>query len=169
MSPESTAPATAREAVGIFKNQSALEAALAALKDAGFGHADLSVLASHDSIDAAGTAETSWRDALTALVGEVKYEGPLVASGAILLVGGATAAAIAAVIAAATATVAAGEFLGEVTAKPHTEAFARAVDAGSIILWVATDTAKHEETAQRILVDNGAENVHIHERASAPA
>ena len=153
---------SAREAVGIFKDQPAFEEAVRALKKAGFGRADLSVLASHSSIDAAGSEGQSWKETLSALIGEIKYEGPLVASGAIFLIGGPTAAAIAAVIAAGTATLAADEFLAEVTAKPHTEDFARSVEAGSIILWVAADTDHKELLALSILKDRGAENIHIH-------
>ena len=152
-----------REIVGLFADQAAFEAALGDLKKAGFAHADLSVLASHTSIDAAGTEGQSWKDALTALVGELKYEGPLVASGAVFLIGGATAGAVAAIIAATTATVAANEFLAEVTAKPHTEAFARAVEAGSIILWIAAETDEKELLARSILQDRGAGNIHAHE------
>ena len=152
----------AREAVGIFKKQDAFEKAVHDLKKAGFGHADLSVLASHSSIDAAGIEGQSWKDVLTALVGELKYEGPLVSSGAIFLIGGPTAAAVAAIIAAATTTLAANEFMAEVTAKPHTKDFARAVEAGSIILWVAADTQHKELLALSILKDRGAENIHIH-------
>lgn len=151
-----------REIIGLFHDRAAFETAVGTLRKAGFGHADLSVLASHTSIDAAGKEGQSWKDALTALVGELKYEGPLVASGAIFLIGGATAAAIAGVIAATTATVAANEFLAGATAKPHTEAFARAVDAGSIILWVAAETDEKELLARSILQDRGAENIHAH-------
>ena len=160
----STAPG---EIVGIFHDRAAFEAAVAALYAAGLTRADLSVLDSHESIDAAGSGETSWKEALRGLVGEIKYEGPLVAAGAILLAGGATAAAIAGVIAAATTAAAASEFMNEVTARPHTEAFARAVEAGSIILWVAVETDERARQVQGVLEDHGAENVHLHNRPNA--
>lgn len=157
----------AREIVGIFRDRSSFEAAIGALYKAGFVRADISVLDSHESVDVAGPDETSWKEALRTLVGDIKYEGPLVASGAILLVGGATAAAIAGLIAAATTAAAASELLNEMTAKPHTEAFARAVDAGSIILWVTVETEKREHLAKTILEDTGGENVHLHGRQPA--
>ncbi|WES29781.1 hypothetical protein [Varunaivibrio sulfuroxidans] len=151
-----------RETVGIFTSRDAFESAVAALLKAGFERPDLSVLSSHESLDAAGGQETSWRDALGALVGEIKYEGPLVASGAIVLAGGPVAATLAGIIAAATAGVAASQLLGEVTASPHTDDFARAVDAGSIVLWVRATTVAQENKASEILVENGAQNVHVH-------
>jgi len=153
---------TAREVVGLFANRESFEAAVAALTDAGFDRTDLSVLASHESIDAAGAPGKPWKDAMTAVVGELKYEGPLVASGAIVLAGGTVAATIAAVIGAATAGIAIREILAEVTAKPHTEDFARSVEAGSVILWVRTEDDAREQQAGTILSDNGAANVHIH-------
>ena len=124
------------EVVGLFAERESFERAVEELLRSGFERADLSVLASHESLEAAGRPGKSWREAMLALVGELKYEGPLVASGAIFLAGGPIAATIAAVIGAAVGGAAAVDLLGEVTAKPHTEDFARSLAAGSVILWV---------------------------------
>ena len=124
--------------------------------------ADLSVLGSHESIDAAGEPGTPWKDIMTALVGELKYEGPLVASGAILLVGGTVSATIAGIIGAAVGGIAVKEILDEVTSSPHTEDFARSLEAGSVILWVRTPDEELERAATAILERNGGLNVHIH-------
>lgn len=156
-----------REVVGILATRDAFEGAVADLTEAGIERSDLSVLSSHESLEAAGSPAKPWRDVLTALVGELKYEGPLVASGLILLAGGSAAASVAAVIGAAVSGVAAKEVLDEVTAKPHTEAFARSVEAGGIILWVRTDTAEEESKAAEILQSHGGQNVHTHERNTA--
>ncbi|MCB2101937.1 MAG: hypothetical protein KDE22_13760 [Rhodobacterales bacterium] len=166
-----TAPRGAlhREAVGLFADRAHFEAAVAALMDAGFERTDLSVLAGHESLDAAGSPGKPWRDAMTALVGELKYEGPLVASGAILLAGGPVAATVAGLIGAATAGVAAKEVIDEVSAKPRTEAFARALEAGSVILWVRAADAAAEDRALALLEKNGGTNVHIHVTTSATA
>jgi len=153
---------SAHEAVGHFADRETFEAAVAALGAAGFDRTDLSVLSSHESIDAAGKPGKPWKDVVPALVGELKFEVPLVASGAIMLAGGAIAATIAGVVGAATAGFAAKEVLDQVTAAPHTEDFARALDAGSVILWVRTEDAAAEERAQAILRENGGQNVHIH-------
>lgn len=151
-----------REAVGLFADRESFEAAIEALKGTGFERADLSVLGSHESIDAAGEPGKPWKDILTALVGELKYEGPLVASGAILLVGGTVSATIAGIIGAAVGGVAVKEILDEVTSTPHTEDFARSLEAGSVILWVRTPDEERERAATAILEQNGGVNVHIH-------
>jgi hypothetical protein len=149
-----------REVVGLFSDQGSFEAAIKALLGFGFEHAELSVLASHESLEAATTSQPRWQDRLTALVGELRYEGPLVASGAILLAGGATAAWLAGMIAATVGGLALKELLGEATATPHTDHFARSLAAGSLILWVRADTPEREEAARRILAAHGASNIH---------
>ena len=157
-----TAGGENRETVGLFADRESFEAAVEALKGAGFERTDLSVLGSHESIDAAGKPGKPWKDILTALVGELKYEGPLVASGAILLVGGTVSATIAGIIGAAVGGIAVKEILDEVTSTPHTEDFARSLEAGSVILWVRTPEAEREGAATAILEEYGGVNVHTH-------
>lgn len=157
---------TVREAVGLFADRPAFEAAVHHLMENGFTRTDLSVLDSHESLEAAGEPGKPFKDVLTALVGEIKYEGPLVASGAILLAGGPTAALIASVIGATTAGVAAKELLDEVTATPHTDSFANALVAGGVILWVACGDEAQEQKALKILDQFSGANVHMHQRAT---
>ena len=159
MAEEQTIP-QAPDLVGLFDTKDGFDAALRALRDAGFERTDLSVLSSHESIDVAGKDGRSWSDVLTALVGEAKYEVPLVASGAIALFAAAAAIAVGAGVGA----VALREFIEEVTSTPHTEDFARAVDAGSVILWVRIDPDHDgaEDKARAILEKNGATNIHMH-------
>lgn len=152
----------ATEVVGLFGSREGVERAIACLKAAGFADADLSLLASHESIEAADTSGRTWKERLVALVDELRYEQPLVASGAIFLAGGPMAATVAAVIGAAVGGVAVKEVLEEVTATPHTAQFARSVEAGSVILWVRADAPEREETAARILSESGGTNVHSH-------
>jgi hypothetical protein len=149
------------EVVGLFAERDTFDRAVEELLRSGFERADLSVLASHESLDAAGRPGRSWREAMLALVGELKYEGPLVASGAIFLAGGPVAATIAAVIGAAVGGVAVVDLLGEVTAQPHTEDFARSLAAGSVILWVRAPDETLQARARAILEANGATNVHV--------
>lgn len=156
-----------REVVGLFTDRGHFEAAVDDLRAAGFAHADLSVLSSHQPIEAADPPERTWRDALTAMVGEIRYEGPLVASGAIFLAGGPMAAAIAGVIGAAVGGVAIAELLSTITSRPHAEAFARAVAAGNIVLWVRIEDDEAEAGARRILTAHGAHNVHTCDTVSA--
>lgn len=150
------------ELVGLLSDRASFEATVKALLDAGFAREDLSVLSNHDSIDTVGSSGNSLKDTLTALVGELKYEGPLVASGAIYLAGGPMAGTIAALIAAAVGSVAVKEVVEEVTSTPDSEDFARAVEAGSIILWVRVPDDAVQAKAEAILKANGADNVHVH-------
>lgn len=163
MSDNDITSTTGREVVGLFAERDGFEAAINALMEAGFEHSDLSVLSSHESIDAAGKPAKPWKDVLTAMVGELKYEGPLVASGAILLVGGQFAAVVAGLIGAAVGGVAVKEVLDQVTSTPHTEDFARSLEAGSVILWVRVGDEQRQSKALAILEDAGGANVHIHE------
>jgi hypothetical protein len=150
----------AGEVVGLFADRPSFEGAVAALLAAGFTRADLSVLSTHESLDAAQPVEISWRDRLTALVGELRYEGPLVASGAIMLAGGGIASWLAGLIGAAVGGLAIKELLEEATVTPHTADFARSLAAGSIILWVRAETAAEAGRAEAILADRGGSNVH---------
>lgn len=152
------------EVVGLFANRGSFENAVNGLFAAGFDRSDLSVLSSHESIDVAGKPGKPWKGALTALIGELKYEGPLVASGAILLVGGPFAAMIAGLIGAAVGGAALKEILDQVTSTPHTEDFARSLAAGSIILWVRAADERRRNQALAILNKFGGANVHLHER-----
>ncbi|MCW9033234.1 MAG: hypothetical protein OQJ97_03370 [Rhodospirillales bacterium] len=154
-----------KEIVGLFPDRQSFEATVNSLLNSGFERDDLSVLSSHESIDAAGSPPKPWKDALTAMVGELKFEGPLIASGAIYLVGGPVSSVIAAVIGATVGGVAVKEVIEEVTSTPHTEDFARSVEAGSIILWVNVETAELQATAEEILQANGGQNIHLHESA----
>jgi hypothetical protein len=63
------------EVVDLFANSEIFQATIDALFAAGFERTDLSVLSSHESIDAAGKPSRPWKDVLTALIGELKYEG----------------------------------------------------------------------------------------------
>src|SRR5512134_3783231 len=149
------------EVVGLFAERESFERAVEELLRNGFERADLSVLASHESLEAAGRPGKSWREAMLALIGELKYEGPLVASGAIFLAGGPIAATMAGVIGAAVGGAALVDLLGEVTAQPHTEDFARSLAAGSVILWVRAPDEARQAKARDILTSCGADNVHV--------
>ena len=72
------------------------------------------------------------------------------------------AAAVAGLIGAATGVIAAKEVIEGVTSSPHTEDFARSLEAGSVILWVRAATPELEEVATTLLTQSGASNVHIH-------
>jgi hypothetical protein len=159
-------PAHRREVVGAFADRAAFDKAVTALLAAGFSRADLSVLACHDSLDAASPGQLSWRDRLVGLVGELKYEGPLVTAGFIAIATGSVGAAIAGLIAAGVGGVALKELMDEVTAQPHAALFAKALSDGSILLWVDSPTADHESKATAVLASLGAADIHTNERSA---
>lgn len=160
-------PAT-REVVGTFSDRDHFQAAIDRLLKAGFSRTDLSVLSSHDSLDVAGQEGKPWRDVLTALVSEVKYEGPLVAAGLIALAAGPVGATIAGLVAAGVGGVAFKELLDEISAIPDSDDFARALAAGSVILWVMVRDRPEEERAKAVLLESEAQNVHVFERPIRP-
>jgi len=81
-----------QEIVGVVTDQQQFQNAVDNLLAAGFKRSDLSVLASHESLDASTSTEhglkDTFNDTLKALVGEVKYAGPLGAAGVAVLFGG---------------------------------------------------------------------------------
>jgi hypothetical protein len=161
---KSNPPASLREVVGTFSDRELFQTAVEALLRAGFARSDLSILSSHTSLDASVGEGRRWRDALTALVGEFKYEGPLVAAGLIAVAAGPIGALIAGLIGAGVGGAAVKELLDEVTALPDAEGFSRALAAGSIILWVAVADEHAEAKAMSTLLAEGAANVHVFER-----
>jgi len=152
-----------REVVGILSSRPDFDTAVKALLEAGFGHSDLSVLSSHDSLDAASGA-TSWKDSLVGLLGELKYEGPLLTAGLIAIAAGPVGAVLGGLIAAGVGGAAAKELLDEMTARPHAAEFTQALAAGNVLLWVHVTDAASEARAQAILQAAGAANVHTNER-----
>src|SRR5271169_2285376 len=90
-----------REAVASFPDRDHFHRAVSNLLAAGFAPSDLSVLATHDSLAAAGEPGGAGRSILpAALSGEIKYIGPLTAAVIVVLSGGPIAVAAAALIGA---------------------------------------------------------------------
>ncbi|WP_375593752.1 hypothetical protein ABWI00_17115 [Algihabitans albus] len=159
---ESRGPVT--EAVGRFETRAAFEDAVKALTEAGFGHADLSVLDSHELLDAAGKEGDAWRETLASLTGEVNFIGPIAAAGLIAIATGPVGAAVALAAGAGLSGLAARDVLERIQATPHTEAFARALEAGAVLLWIRAETPEAQASATAILEAAGAEDVHLHSR-----
>lgn len=158
-----------REVVALFRSRAEFDLAVSLLLSSGFGREDLSVLSSHESLDVAGRPGKPRDEALAALLGELSYAFPLTTAGLIAIVGGPIAAPVAAVVAAGVGGAAVKEYLDEVTATPHTEDFARALEAGGLILWVNVGAASRPDTAReeeaRVLLGRaGGANIHAVER-----
>lgn len=152
------------EVVGRFADRKTFTAAVEALLAGGFAASDLSVLDTHESLSAAGTPGAAWQEALSGLVGEIKYIGPLTAAGLIGIATGPVGAAISAAMAAGLTGAALAEVLETVRATPHTESFARALESGAVLLWVRAEDPTRETNASEILRRHGAADVHVHRR-----
>lgn len=161
-SPQTASPT--RELVGIFSRPEPLTACIQDLLAAGFDHSGLSILSSHEAIEAADSNEAAWQDRLMPLLSEVRYEVPLVSGIVIALSAGPTAALLAGAAAAGVGLAALKELLEETTALPNSEAFADAVKAGEILLWVEIPTAEREQVAQDLMTQHGARDLHVNVR-----
>jgi len=156
-----------REAVASFPDREHFHKAVSNLVAAGFSPSDLSVLASHDSLAAAGEPDVSKPALLPAgLSDEIKYLGPLTVAGIVVLSGGPIAAAVAALVGAGLGGAALKELFDDYTAPRHSENFQAALHAGSALLWVRCEDPDRDLTAARILEEAGGRHVHLHGRAS---
>ena len=154
-------PGEVREVVALFETRESFDRAVNALLTAGFTREDLSVLASHTSLEAADKHPSTPRDdALTGLVGELKYAFPLTTAGLIAIVGGPITGTVAALVAAGLGGLAIKDYLDELTSHPETGEFARALESGGVILWVCTPNSRAELDASAILSREGGKNVH---------
>ncbi|MEM7223496.1 MAG: hypothetical protein AAF495_10980 [Pseudomonadota bacterium] len=154
----------APEVVGRFADHESFRAAVAELRQSGFQHSDLSVLDTHESISASGKPSEAWKESLAGMVGEVKYVGPLTAAGLIGIATGPVGMAVSGLLAAGITGAALHELLEDVRATPHTEAFARALERGAVLLWVVAETDARQSDAEEILARHGAADVHLHQR-----
>lgn len=161
---EPTGEGIVQEVVGRFSTREPFMAAVKDLRGAGFRHADLSVLDTHESISAAGSPGEAWQETLAGLAGEVNYVGPITAAGLIAIATGPVGAAVSAAVAAGFTGAALAELLANVRATPHTESFARALEAGALLLWVRAEDPERQAKASEILTRHGAADVHLHAR-----
>jgi len=155
-------PPVIREAGASFADRRHFRQAVADLRAAGFAVEDLSVLASHQPLDAAD--ET--RDELLAagLSDEIKYIGPLTVAGIALISGGPVAAVIAALVGAGLGGAALKEFFDDYTAAPQRAAFEAALRAGAVLLWARCAAPEREREALRLLEEAGGRHAHVHDR-----
>lgn len=159
--PSDTAnPDEVREVVALFETREAFDRAVDTLLTAGFSREDLSVLASHTSLEAAERPSTPRDEALTALVGELKYAFPLTTAGLIAIVGGPITATVAGLVAAGIGGIAIKDYLDELTSHPETDQFAHALETGGVVLWVRIDGNHAELDASAVLAREGGRNVH---------
>ena len=158
-----------REAVASFPDRDHFHRAVSSLLAAGFEASDLSVLASHDSLAAAGEPGGEPTVVPAGLSDEIKYIAPLTVAGIILLSGGPIAATVAALVGAGLGGAALKELFDDYTAPRHSDDFAAALHAGAALLWVRCEDPERELTATRVLAEADGSHVHVHGRPSRPA
>ena len=154
-----------REAVASFPDRDHFHRAVSSLLAAGFEASDLSVLASHDSLAAAGEPDGAAPKIVPAgLSDEIKYLAPMTVAGIILLSGGPIAATVAALVGAGLGGAALKELFDDYTAPRHADDFAAALHVGAALLWVRCEDSERELTGTRILEEAGGRHVHVHGR-----
>ena len=172
--PSSSTPAPAaavREAVASFATKEQFRGAVSALLAAGFAPSDLSVLATHDSLEVAGNLpaypSTPEKTLIAGLTDEANYIIPLAVAGVVLISGGPVAAALAALVGAGLSGAALKDVLDHITANRHSADFAAALQAGAVLLWVRAEDKEREAKALSILEANGGRFAHIYARSIA--
>lgn len=151
-----------REALASFPDRAHFRMAVKALLAAGFDPADLSVLASHQSL--AAVDENPDELVAAGLSDEIKYIAPLTVAGIVLISGGPIAATVAAIVGAGLGGAALKELFDDYTAAPHRSEFEAALQAGAALLWVRCADQELELRAVRILDEAGGRHIHIHGR-----
>jgi hypothetical protein len=175
------AKAVVTEAVAVFDDVRALDAAVDELRQAGFGRNDISLLATEDAVarklghryerveeleDDPRAPRTAYRtratigDSEDMIVGSLTYLPAVVAAGTVVASAGVVAAAV-------TGTAIAGALIGTVLARwldqHHAEHLQEQLDRGGLLLWVRTPDDDAERRALDILRRHSAHDVHIHQ------
>jgi hypothetical protein len=171
--------ARAREAVGVFDDAAAFEAATRELLAAGFAEADLGLLASQAAVEAklghryerVEELEDEPRAPRLAFrerprgADEIRVPGPLahlpvvIAGGVLVASSGALAAALGV---GALAGGLIGTALGSWLDRRHALYLQEQLDRGGILLWVRTADPEAERKAMSILQRHSAHDIHIH-------
>lgn len=173
-----------REAVGVFHDANALEAAVDELLESGFERGEISLLASDRTVedklghayrkvtemeDDTGAPRVAYvdRDSLiegkTGMIGGLAYVGALAAAGAVVASGGTLAAVIAAAVGAGGAGGVLGTFAARWIGRDHATSMQNQLDKGGLLLWVHVRDQDHEKRAVDILSRHSADDVHVHD------
>ena len=182
-SEEMTALYRAREAVGVFAEPDALEAAVDELEISGFDRAGISVLAGDQKViervghlyrsaaeamddprapQAAFISRDSLAEGEAASIGIPFYVGGFAGTWAVVAAGGTLAAAIAGTILGGAVCAGLGALLAHAVARHHADRVREQVAQGGLVLWVSTPDEAAERRALAALHKCGAGSVHIH-------
>jgi hypothetical protein len=169
------------EVVGVFHNAEDLESAIDELLSSGFDRAELSLLASEDAVatklggyyrraeemvDDPAVPRTAFvstaaiGDAEGALIGGLAYVGATVAIGAVVMSGGALAAAVAAAVLAGGTGGLIGSALAYWVGHHHAAYLHDQLENGGLLLWVRAWNASDETRALEIIGKHAADKVH---------
>lgn len=172
-----------REAVAVFARPEDMEAAIDELLSSGFARAELSLLASSETVreklghsfsstreleddtdvpTTAYVARESVGDAEGAVIGGLMYVGAFLGFGPVVASGGAIGAAILAAVLGGGAGGALGSIFASIIGKKHADHLQEQMAAGGILLWVRTRDTDHEERARKILSRHSGQDVHLH-------
>lgn len=172
-----------REAVAVFKNAESLEGAIDALLTSGFDRADISLLASEETVVSelghkyrkvseleddrevpreAYVAREDLGAAEGSLIGGFTYVGACAATGAILASGGTLIPAIVGSVLVGGAGALVGSALARIVGKHYSEHLQEQIEHGGLLLWVRAHDPKHEQHAVEILKEHSGADVHVH-------
>jgi len=172
-----------REVVGVFSDAETLQEAIDDLMSSGFDRADISLLASEETVDEklghkykkvteleddANVPRTyyvsleSIEDAEGAVIGGLVYVGAGAAISAIFASGGTLAAAIAGGAMAGGTWGLIGAALANLIGEHHAQHLQEQLRHGGLLLWVRTWDAAREGKAKEILAKHSGRDVHAH-------
>lgn len=182
--PERDYSASRTEAVAVFHEVPAFQAAIDDLLVAGFDSADINVLAHEHAITAKlGRPYTSTKafmddpeaprigyvpeetigDAEGAVIGAGIYVPAIVGTLAVVVSGGTLLGAIAAAAIAGGAGGLVGAALARYIGHEHAKHLDQHLQRGGLLLWVRTPDAEHADSALDILRRHSADDVHLHQ------
>ncbi|MDH3662708.1 MAG: hypothetical protein OEU92_22210 [Alphaproteobacteria bacterium] len=171
------------EAVAVFHDAAKLDAAVEALRNAGFSNDALSLLASEHAVEKtlghryerveeledneeapriAYRTQADLDDSEGTIIGSLTFLPAVIAAGTIVASAGVVAAAV-------TGTALAGALIGTVLTRwldqKHADLIQEQLEHGGLLLWVNTPTETERDSAVRILLDQGGTDVHVHDFA----
>lgn len=180
---------TMTEAVAVFHDAEAMQAAVDDLLTHGFDHAELSVLANNHPVSrqlaerkvtvadfeddpsaprAPYVANESFGDAEGGMIAACVYVPVIAAAAAVASTGGSLFTIITAALIAGAFGLVIGLALAGILWRHHSKKIDELLEHGGLLLWVRTHDAAHEKRALRILQKHAADDVHLH-KVPAPA
>lgn len=177
-------PGHVRETVAVFKDVAKLEAAIDELLESGFDRAEISLLASEESVEeklghyydkpteieddpdaprVAYVSKESLGAAEGALISGPLYVAAATSAGLAIAAGGPLAVAVTAAALGGGAGALVGAFLATYLDEQYAGHIEEQLEHGGIVLWVNLRDAAHEQRATEILSRYIVGDLHVHE------